>query len=467
MASLINFSGIASGIDSSALIKALLDSDRAVRVKPLQSKVTSFTDTNSSFSELKSLLGKLNTASQKLREVNGGALAKSASSSDETIVTASASGSATNGTYTLNVSQLAKNATFSFDDRFTSADAAINSDINDGLSSDQRIVQIQVGTGAEQEAIEIEVSSTTTLSDFAEQFNAASDKATASVINVGTAASPSYALSIISNNQGTDKGEIAVTVADEIKTAGLGAFNSSALSQATDATFTISGVTGTITKSSNSIADVIPGLTLNLQATGSATLSVSDDASSSSATVQEFVNAYNEVINYIAESDQITREEDSSGVTNIFGPLASTSVDESVVTSLRQALSSAGISGGSVNILADLGITTERDGTLKFDSAVFQDALASDPESVRQITSNLGETLGAVDGTLAQFTQFNGIIDIASNSNTEQITRLNDQIARIEDGLSAKEQSLLNQFARLESLIGQLNSQQNSLSQLL
>jgi flagellar hook-associated protein 2 len=120
-----------------------------------------------------------------------------------------------------------------------------------------------------------------------------------------------------------------------------------------------------------------------------------------------------------------------------------------------------------VSILADLGVTTERDGTLKFDSSVLATAIANDPEAVRQISANLGESLGSVDGTLAQFTRFNGLIDVASNANTEQITRLNDQIGRIEDSLSAKEQSLLNQFARLESLIGQLNSQQNSLGALL
>jgi flagellar hook-associated protein 2 len=305
------------------------------------------------------------------------------------------------------------------------------------------------------------------LAEFVDAFNSASTKATASVINVGTAGSPSYAISIISNNQGTDKGQISVTVGDEIKNAGDGAFNASTLSQATDATFTISGVSGTITKSSNSIADVIPGITLQLQNTGSATISVNDDVSSTSSTLQEFVNAYNDVLKFVTENDLVSREEEGQNVKNVFGPLASTSLDENLITSLRQALTGASISNSGVSILADLGVTTERDGTLKFDSSVLATAIANDPEAVRQISANLGESLGSVDGTLAQFTRFNGLIDVASNANTEQITRLNDQIGRIEDSLSAKEQSLLNQFARLESLIGQLNSQQNSLGALL
>lgn len=467
MTSLINFSGIASGIDSSALIKAILDQEKSVRISPLQTKVQSYTDTNSAFSKLKELLNKLNTAAQKFRAVNGSVLAKSASSSDETIATATANGSASNGSYSINVSQLAKNATFSFNDRYGASDAIINSSINNGASAASRTVSVQVGTGSNQETVNLELTNSTTLNDFVTQFNAASTKATASVVNVGTSGSPSYAISIISNNQGTDNGSIAVSVGSEVQSAGSGAFVSSTVSQATNATFTITGVSGTISKSSNSVADVIPGVTLNFQATGTATIGISDNVSGTSSAIQDFVSAYNEVINFAKEQDLVERQEEGSKVTNIFGPLAGTSLDENVISSLRQALTSAGISGQSVNTLADLGITTERDGTLKFDSSVLQDAISNDPEALREITQNLGETLGAVDGTLAQYTRFNGLIDVASKANSDSITTLNDKIATVQESLAKREQTLVAQFARLESLIGQLNSQQNSLSQVL
>ncbi|MBX7145232.1 MAG: flagellar filament capping protein FliD [Oligoflexia bacterium] len=467
MTSLINFSGIASGIDSSALIKAILDQEKSVRITPLQTKVQSFTDTNSAFSKLKELLNKLNTSAQKFRAVNGSVLAKSGTSSDETILTASANGSATNGTYSINVTQLAKNATFSFNDRFSASDAVINSSINNGASAASRTVSVQVGTGSNQETVNLELTSSSTLTDFVNQFNASSTKATASVVNVGTSGSPSYAISIIGNEQGIDNGQIAVSVGSEIQTAGSGAFTGSTVSQATNATFTISGVSGTITKSSNAISDVIPGLTLNFQSTGTATVSVADNVSGTSNAIQDFVSAYNEVIKFVKEQDLVERQEDGKKVTNIFGPLAGTSLDENVVSSLRQALVGASTSGQTVNTLADLGITTERDGTLKFDSSVLQDAISDDPEALRTITQNLGESLGAVDGTIAQYTRFNGLIDVASKSNSDAITDLNDRIATVQDSLNKREQSLVSQFARLESLIGQLNSQQNSLSQVL
>lgn len=467
MAPLISFSGLASGIDSAALIKATLDQQRAVRITPLQSKIASFQDTNGAFSKLKELLGALNTSAQSLRTVNGGAVAKSAASSDETIVTGSASSSAINGSYSINVLQLARSANFSFDDRFASSDTIINPDINDGATPDDRTVFVNVGTGSNQETVEIELTSATTVSEFVSQFNAASSKATASLVNVGTSSSPSYAISIASNNQGTDLGEISVSVGNEITTGGVGAFTSSTITQALDAQLTVSGISGTITKSSNTITDIIPGLTFNLVDTGSATVTVNTDSAATSTKLQQFVDAYNEVLSYIKEQDAVTQEEDENGLRNIFGALASTSIDEGLVTALRSSLTGSSTSGGTVNTLADLGITTERDGSLKFDSATFATALSDDPESVTTITASLGESLGAVDGTLAQYTRFSGIIDTASNANTSEISRLNQRIADLEKVLAKEEESLNARFARLESLIGQLSSQQSTLAQIL
>lgn len=467
MSPLISFSGLASGIDSSALIKATLDQERAARIKPLQNKISAFQDTNDSFSKLKELLGKLNSAAQKLRTVNGGAVAKSVSSSDETVASGSSTGAASSGTYSVDVTQLARTASFSFNDRFSSATTAINSSINDSAAAADRTITVAVGTGSNQESVEVELTSASTLEEFVSKFNEKSTKATASVVNVGTASAPSYAISIASNSQGTDSGQLSVSVGNEIQTAGSGALTSSTLSQALDAQFTLSGINGTITKSTNSISNIIPGLTLNLQGTGPATITVRDDKAATTSKVQEFVNAYNEVLGYIRENDAITQQQDGADIKNIFGPLSNTSVDEGVVTSLRAAFSSSSVTGSLANTLADLGIATQRDGSLKFDSEAFGKALADDPEAVANITAKLGEKLGAVDGTIAQYTRINGLIDVASKSNAAEIANLNSKINDVEKYLSREQETLTARFARLESLVGSLNSQQSALAQIL
>ncbi len=464
MASLISFSGIASGIDTASLIKATLDSQRQVRIQPLQTQITSLTDTDDSLGSLRTLLDKFKSAVDKFRLVNGGALSKNGTSSDETKVSATASNGATNATYSVSVGQLARAATFSFNDRFSDTDTAINSGINDAAPAADRTISVDIGSGSDLQTVDIALTSGTTSAQFVSQFNNATTKAQASLVNVGTTTSPSYAVVINSLNQGSDKGQLSVSVGSAVS--GAGSFSGSTLTQAQNAQFGVSGISGTITRQSNDVTDVISNLTLSLRGTGSATVSVSDDTTSSTQNVQDFVTAYNDILKYVTDNNSVTRNEDGKEVSNVFGPLAKTSVDNSVVSSLRSALSSVSLSGNTVNTLADLGITTQRDGTLKFDTTVFSNATLSDSGSSATLLQNLGETLGAVDGTIAQFSRFGGLIDAQVNSNKSQITSLSNRVTDIEKFLAQEEQSMTARFSRLESLIGKLNSQQNSLSSL-
>jgi flagellar hook-associated protein 2 len=461
MAPIISFSGIASGIDSASLIRALLDRERAARVKPLQTRIADYRDTSSSLGELKTLLSTLSAAADKFRLVNGGALAKSASSGDETVVTASASNAASPGVYNLTVNQLAKNATFSFGssgETYGSSTAAIS-----GGSAFSSTVSVEIGEGFD--TVDISVDETTTLADFASQFNEQTTAATASVVNIGTESSPDYRIVINSNKEGTAQGYIQVTVGAALSARG--AFDTNSVDNATNAQFSIAGISGTITRSSNTVSDVLPGVTLALKGTGSTSLSVSLNTSQSAAVVEKFVEAYNELVRYVAENDLVTQEGEGADRISVFGTLSRTSLDENILSSLRGAFSSVSGSGELVNTLADLGITTERDGTLTFDRTTFSSALSSDSVSAAGILERLGERLASIDGTIAQFTRFNGLIDQAVNGNNSQVTSLETRIAEIEASLLQQEQLLTLRFARLEGLIGKLSSQQTQLASLL
>ncbi|MCI5066542.1 flagellar filament capping protein FliD [bacterium] len=463
---LITFSGLASGIDSSALIEAMLEQERITRVNPFQRELTDREETNSSFDELKNLLGELSTSVQSFRTINGGAISKNAVSSDETVLTTTASSAANQGSYAINVSQLATNATFSFNDRFTATDEVIGAGIDDGASAADRTVSFTVGQGDASESVDIELTSTTTAAQFVSSFNDASGKATASLVNLGTESSPSYSILIQSNETGEEEGSITLdSVGSEVS--GAGSFTANTLLQANNLEFTLDGISGTISRSSNTVNDVIPGISFTAGDTGSATISVNVDSGQTEGQIAEFVEKYNAVVSFIAEQDAISEEQVGEEILNVFGPLATTSLDEGVLTALRSALSQSGSSEEEVKILADLGISTERDGTLKFDSDVFQEALANDADGVESLLAVVGEGLGAVDGTIAQYTRFNGLIDEAVSGNNDRIAGLQDRIQSVEESLLKKEESLIAQFARLESQISQLQSQQNSLSSLL
>ena len=95
-APLINFTGLASGIDSEALIKAISDVARKVKIAPLEKKIEKYDDENTKLEELKDLLTAIKDLTDEYRTVNGGALSKLANSSDETVATASATNTANN-----------------------------------------------------------------------------------------------------------------------------------------------------------------------------------------------------------------------------------------------------------------------------------------------------------------------------------------------------------------------------------
>jgi flagellar hook-associated protein 2 len=456
----INFTGLASGIDSNALIDATSEAQRTARVKPNQTKVSELEETNSSFEELTTKLETLRSSLKQFTTLSGGGVSKTGSSSKESVVTATASNAAVNGSYSVTVTTLAKNATLSFDQTYTSTTDAIQSSLTGAEPAANRTVTVTVGTGANQETVNVEVTNGSyTISDFVNAFNNASSKAEASIVNVGTTSSPSYKIVITSNNEGTEKGTIGVTV-------GLFLTNLSAYTQsaATDASFSIAGI-GTITRSSNSVTDVIPGVTLSLVSAGSATVKISEDAATTTSKVQEFVDAYNAVVKYISDNNQITRDESGKEIKNVFGPLASTRTDDNALSALRSALADTVYSGGSsVRIFSDLGITTERDGSLKLDTTKLQTAISAEPTSVSEVLTSFADTVATTGGTIDVYTRFNGLIDVSVNSNKTLITNLNQRISEAEKQIERQADEMKARFARLESLMGKLQQQQQSLT---
>jgi flagellar hook-associated protein 2 len=476
---LVNFAGIASGIDTTGIIKATSDATRAARVNPLEKQVSELTETNAAYSELKTKLTELQSITLNFATINGGAVSKTGASTDETVATASASNAAANGSYSINVISRAKNHTHSFDDRFSSTSDKLVPLINDGDPAADRTVTYTIGNGTDQKTISVVLDSNTTVSSFVSSFNqaaaSAGNYATATAVQVGTAAVPSYAIVITTNNEGTQKGQVA-SVSVGASVTGQARFSGTSQEDpATDATFTVTGINGTITRYSNKVSDVIPGVNLNFVNTGSATITVTEDVSATSSKVQDFVDAFNEIITFINENNAVRREEDGEDVTNVFSPLAKTRTDDNALSSLRNAIVSSSYSSGSaVKIFADFGVTTERDGTLKFDSDKFETALSTEPSSVNQILANFGDKVALTKdpstnnfGVIHQYIGKNLLIDISTTGNTNLMTSLNDKIADAEASIARAEEQMRARFARLEGTMGRLQSQQASLASAL
>jgi flagellar hook-associated protein 2 len=467
----INFSGIVSGLDSSAIIKATIEQQKALRVAPIERRNTELSDQSKSLNELNKKLKAFDAVSQKFRVLNGGGVNKTSSSSNESVLSVSASTAAQSGSYSINVTSLAKNASVSFSDRFASATSVINSSINNNASEASRTVTFNVGIGQSSETVSVVLSNTTTVDNFISSFNSASTSARAELINVGTSGDPSYAVLISSKNSGTESGSLSVGVGSEISSAGSGAFTANTLSQATNASLSISGLSGTISRSSNSISDLLPGVTLQLSATGTSNISIASDITGTSSKIESFVTAYNDLVTFINSNNSITSTSDENGeIINTFGSLSNTQIDNTLLSQIRGVFTnSTSQSSGSVRILADIGVTSKnRDGTLVFNKTDAENALAKDSSAVQKLFEQISESLSNIStGVISIATRFNGTIERQINTNSESIQQNSYKISDVLSSISKQEQSMLNRFSKLEGLFGKLQQQQNSISALL
>jgi flagellar hook-associated protein 2 len=328
--------------------------------------------------------------------------------------------------------------------------------------------------GAFQKTISIIASDK--LSDIATKLNNANAGIVASIINDGSGATP-YRLSLVSRNAGQD-GRLIF----DGSAIGL---NTTSLVEGQDAVAIYGGnASGTgglqVTSSTNALSGIVPGLTLNLTGVGSTTVSVTQDPSKVSTAVQGFVDAYNKVINNIAE---VTKFDPNDSTNN--GVLFGDATVQNVEQALGQFVAQAYTGVGSLRTLAAVGISIGQDGTLSLNTDKLNSLLATNPDDVRSFfTTNIKAVAAnpsatpptlassAVKGVgitlsdlLDRFTNAQtGLIFQSSDAIQTQETQLKDRQIALAALLIAKKNRLIQQFAHLEVTIAQLQSQGNALT---
>ncbi|WP_207810128.1 flagellar filament capping protein FliD, partial [Pseudomonas sp. 78_B] len=123
------------------------------------------------------------------------------------------------------------------------------------------------------------------------------------------------------------------------------------------------------------ISDVVEGLSIELKGTGASTLTIAKDEAGVSGNVKKFVDAYNTLMNFINTETKVTTVSESDAP--VTGALVGDSSVRSLVNMIRTELV-APQGEGAIRALADLGVTTQRDGTLALDSDKLSDAIKAD-----------------------------------------------------------------------------------------
>ncbi len=342
----INFTGLASGLDTRAIIDAILEFEREP-IERLETRRTLFSSRRSALEELRSKIGSFETA---LRDLSSFSTFRGrvANVSDDSVLRATASAGAEAGVFDINVTQLAeahKIHSFGFD--------AVDEDlVDDGT--------ITIKSGDNDE-ITIDVSaanSNKSLNAVRDAINDADAGVQASIIFDGT----QNVLTVRAEESGldnalvvTDSTNLGLTDAGALVTAGL------------NAELTIDGID--ITSSTNRVTGAISGVTLDLvglsEGTEVTNLEVAQDFDSIVEATEELVSQYNDLLDFFNEQ-------------NASGPLAGDTTARSAQAKIQSLFTGGlpGIAVGGIRSLSSLGVSFDgKTGNASLDATVIRDLL--------------------------------------------------------------------------------------------
>ncbi len=433
----VTFSGLASGMDTDSIVSALMEIERAP-IDRLENDQTYFSNRLNAFSKLND---KLKTFLEKAEAIDSATELDSAaveSSSDEFFSVTSDSKVGA-GSYSVTVFELAKQ----------------QKDVSQGYSDKTAAVfgtgSLSLTVGGVANSISID-SENNSLSGIAEAINEADLGVSATIINDGT--DTPYRLVLT----GDDVSESFTLDASGL-TGGTETNPAMATTQAaSQAHIQIDGID--IYSDSNSIDSAVPGLSFDLlkaDSTATTTLNVSADNDATTAKIQGFVDAYNGVINFIAEQKDADWGNDS--------------VFRSVKSRMQEMLVSAQSGAGTFSALSQLGLETQRDGTISLNSSTLSEALTEGYDSVVALLTGSGEG----DGVIAKFTSYlesvtdrsDGLYASRKEITDSQLRRIDQKITSLEARLEHREDTLRAQFSAMEELVSGLSSQGNYLLQQL
>ncbi|MCM1129987.1 MAG: flagellar filament capping protein FliD [Alistipes senegalensis] len=374
--------GVGSGLDLSDTLSQLMEVEK-VPLQRLATKQQSYQTKLSAYSMVQSALSTFESAVSGLSSISK-YQKTTATSSNEDIATISAGARAANGSYSLKVDQLAQSqklvANGVADRKAAIGSGKITIDFGEYVTADDKSVSFK-SNSAGVKTIDINESNNT-LEGIRDAINAAGIGVTASIINDGS--DTPYRLALTNNSTGktqamkiTVEGDNGDTALSDLLTYDPSDKTLDAKKQMTEtqaaqnAEFWLDGIK--ISKGSNSVSDAIDGVTLKLaQADKDKTvnLNVSRDNSEAKKAVEELVKAYNDLTTTLKDMTAYNADEKTASV------LTGDSAVRSIQTALKGMLSQS-IAGGEqgYRMLADVGITPNKEGLLEIDSSKLDEAL--------------------------------------------------------------------------------------------
>ena len=502
--------GLASGLNTDQIIQEEM-SIYEQPVTNLQNQSTNLTAQNTALTNIQTQLQTLASDAQALGDPSLFNTSQAVTSSDTTRVQATSSTGAGVGGYQVSVSQLANSAqrtfaytsptsadTVSIDGQQVSVSAgesissfvnAINSNSNLDVyaaatdsgtvvlsnrstgDTGTNFIQVQDSGGTLNEDMasftytsptsadtvtingqQVSVSAGESAANFVSAINANSS------LNVNASVNSSGQV-VLSNRAGGTGGSVSVQ-----DSGGTLTNQTSLAKEGQNALYSVDGVSGS--SASNTVTGAIAGVSLTLAGvtttSGPVTVDVGAPAASASnisSAVQTFITQYNSVISSIESALTTAPTSGTAGT----GTLYQDPELQDLLTSMRSAMytSGSGLPSGLANML-DIGVSTGATtgsgaesqsalaGDLTLDSTTLSNELSSNAVGVQNVLSKWADSFSTMVNDAADP---GGTIDTRISGDTAEVTQLGNQISAMQATLTDKQNSLVQEYAQLESAL--------------
>jgi flagellar hook-associated protein 2 len=463
---------INGGLDVQSIVDNLITAERQPitnlqnQTKGYQDKITAYQEFNTRLLALKTSVEAVQFNGEDVRFYIPTAFSdrfstslfalRKATSSDEAVVTATADKGEAIGNYNISVTTLAKYNSF-----------GSNSLASDTATSTKTGTLVIKKGSADAVTITID-SSNNTLQGIKNAINNADAGFTATVINDGNATTP-YRLILTSDDSGSANG---LSITNNLNQGTDSAISFTQITAADDAAFTVNGVN--VTRGSNTITDVIDGITLNLKALTNgnpAQITLTRDTEAIVTGIKDFVSKYNDVVSYISSQAKYDSTTKTAGI--LSGDFTLRNTQSQLGSTLFQSIQS---DGSTLSLLSQVGIKLGNDGTLSVDETKLKNGLSDKFQETAKLFladgQNLeGDTVSIIpklQSLLKSVTDnFGGAVHNATDALQQNILRINEQIAQMELRLETRRELLIAQYSKADEALRQLSVLQSSLSSQL
>ncbi|MFJ3369990.1 flagellar filament capping protein FliD [Pseudomonas sp. NPDC086251] len=442
-------SGIGSNIDTQAIVKSLVDSERAPKQTQINSQTLKATTSLSSIGKIQAALDAFRGALDNMKTTasfNG----LTGSSSDEKVATVTTGNGAAAGSFSLVVNQLATASKISSKVYAGGASTVINA------GSVPTTLSIKQGSNT----FDVSIPAGSTLQQVRDSINSQYANQGLSA-NILTDASGSR-LVMTSTTTGVGS-DLTLTGNSGLET------GTSVLAAPQNAKYTLDGLV--MESKTNTIADAVSGVTVKLtgvsptaagaSAPTASTITVAASSSTLKSSVKGFVDTYNALIKAANAETQVTTNADGS-VTS--GALTGDASLRSLLNSVRTELNS--MSGtGQMKALSQFGVQTDqKTGTLTIDDKQWDAAVLTNAADINAIftgdTGLLARMKTATDSFALSKT---GVFAARSASLSDSLTDLKKQQDTLDSRMASLQLSLTAKYTAMDSLVARLRAQSDSI----